>query len=146
MTHPLVGVAKELAPTFAERASEWDKTRSYCWKNVSALADAGIMGMSIPKEFGGQGASFLDVAMVVEEIAKACTLSARIVVEGNMGGISAVMGYGNDEQKAFCALHVLAGDKPAICITEPEAGSAATEMQTTARKSGSNYILNGTKH
>ncbi len=146
MTHTFVDVAKALAPGFRARAAEWDKSREYCWQNVGELADAGIMGMSIPKEYGGQGASFLDVAMVVEEIAKACTLTARIVVEGNMGGISAVMGYGNQEQKAFCAPHVLAGDKPAICITEPEAGSAATEMQTTARKQGDRYILNGTKH
>ena len=146
MTHPLVNVAKELAPGFAEKAGTWDRSRSYCWQNVQVLADAGIMGMSIPKEFGGQGASFLDVAMVVEEIAKACTLSARVVVEANMGGISAVMGYGTKAQKAFCAPHVLAGDKPAICITEPEAGSAATQMRTTARKCGDTYVLNGNKH
>ncbi len=104
------------------------------------------MGMSIPTELGGQGASFLDVVMVVEEIAKACTLTARVVVEANMGGISAVMAYGTDEQKAFCAPHILAGDKPAICITEPDAGSAATEMRTTARKRGNAYVLNGCKH
>ena len=146
MTHPLVGVAKELSRNFEKRAARWDKSRTYCWQNVLELADAGIMGMSIPEEFGGQGADFLDVAMVVEEIAKACTLTARIVVEGNMGGISAVMGYGTKAQKAFCAPHVLAGDKPAICITEPDAGSAATEMRTTARKRGNSYILNGTKH
>lgn len=146
MTHPLVGVAKELSRNFEKRAAGWDKSRTYCWQNVLELADAGIMGMSIPEEFGGQGADFLDVAMVVEEIAKACTLTARIVVEGNMGGISAVMGYGTKAQKSFCARHVLSGDKPAICITEPEAGSAATEMRTTARKRGNSYILNGTKH
>ena len=104
------------------------------------------MGMSIPKTYGGLGADYLDVAMVVEEIARSCTLTARIVVEANMGGISAVMGYGTDEQRAFCAPHVLAGDKPAICITEPDAGSAATEMRTTARKRDGKYVLNGTKH
>ena len=146
MIHRLVNVAKELAPDFEKRAPQWDRTRSYCWENVSQLVDAGIMGMSIPREYGGQGASYLDVAMVVEQIAKVCTLTARVVVEGNMGGISAVMGYGTAQQKAFCAEHVLAGDKPAICITEPEAGSAATEMQTTAHKQGGKYILNGTKH
>jgi butyryl-CoA dehydrogenase len=146
MTHPLVNVARDLAPGFEKRAPDWDRTRTYCWQNVRELADAGIMGMSIPKEHGGQGASYLDVVAVVEEIAKVCTLTARIVVEGNMGGISAVMGYGNDEQKAFCAPLVLAGDKPAICITEPEAGSAATEMRTTAQKQGDTYILNGAKH
>lgn len=146
MTHPLVAKARDLAPTFAARAAHWDRTRRYCWSNVQDLADSGIMGMSIPKEYGGQGASFLDVAMVVEEIARACTLTARVVVEANMGGISAVMAYGTEEQKTFCAPLVLAGDKPAICITEPEAGSAATGMQTTARKHGDTYILNGRKH
>lgn len=146
MTHPLVAKAQELAPTFAERAAYWDRSRSYCWDNVADLVDAKIMGMSIPRALGGQGASYLDVAMVVEEIAKVCTLTARVVVEANMGGISAVMAYGTDAQKAFCAPHVLAGDKPAICITEPEAGSAATDMRTTARKRGDTYILNGTKH
>ncbi|WP_224816106.1 3-sulfinopropanoyl-CoA desulfinase [Hasllibacter sp. MH4015] len=146
MSHPLVSTARDLAPGFAERAAHWDRTRSYCWANVKELSEAGIMGMSIPKALGGQGASFLDVAMVVEEIAKACTLTARVVVEANMGGISAVMAYGTDAQKAYCAPIVLAGDKPAICITEPDAGSAATDMRTTARKHGDTYILNGRKH
>lgn len=146
MIHPLVAAARELAPDFASRAAHWDRSRSYCWSNIQDLVEAGIMGMSIPREFGGQGASYLDVTMVVEEIAKACTLTARVVVEANMGGISAVMAYGTDEQKAFCAPYVLAGDKPAICITEPDAGSAATDMRTTAQKRGDTYILNGHKH
>ncbi|SDX72849.1 butyryl-CoA dehydrogenase [Ruegeria halocynthiae] len=146
MTHPLVVTAQELASEFEKRAAHWDESRSYCWSNVSALADAGIMGMTIPKALGGQGASFLDVVEVVEEIAKACALTARIVVEANMGGISAVMAYGTEEQKAFCAQHVLAGDKPAICITEPDAGSAATDMKTTAQRQGDIYVLNGHKH
>ncbi len=138
--------ARELAPRFAAQAAHWDQTRQYCWDNVAALTDAGIMGMTIPVEYGGAGASFHDAVLVIEEVARACTLSARIVVEANMGGISAIMAYGTEEQKRLCAPLVLAGDKPAICITEPEAGSAATEMTTTARRSGGKYILNGTKH
>ena len=82
------------------------------------------MGMTIPERYGGQGASWLDVVGVVEEIAKACTLTARIVVESNMGAVSAIMAYGTHEQCALAARYVLAGDKPAICITEPNAGSA----------------------
>lgn len=139
-------IARELAERFAPRAAKWDQTRTYCWDNVRDLADAGVMGMTIPKRYGGKGASFLDAVVVIEEIAKACTLTARIVVEANMGGISALMAYGNDDQKAFAAPLVLAGDKPAICITEPEAGSAATEMRTTARRVGRKYLLNGRKH
>ncbi len=147
-THPenLLSTAKALAESFAGRAAQFDQSRSYCWENVQQMADAGLMGMTIPSKWGGQGVSFLDTVRVVEEIAKACTLSARIIVESNMGGISAIMAYGTDEQRAYCAPIVLAGDKPAICITEPDAGSAATEMQTSARRNGDHYILNGTKH
>ena len=145
-SNPFQERARELAFKFAPRASQWDKTRSYCWDNVADLTDAGLMGMTLPAEYGGQGASFHDAVLAIEEIAKACTLSARIVVEANMGAISAIMAYGTEEQKTFCAPIVLAGDKPAICITEPEAGSAATEMTTTARKVGSTYRITGRKH
>ena len=138
--------ARDLARTFAPRAAKWDETRDYCWQNVEDLAAAGLMGMTIPTRFGGKGASFYDTILVVEELARACALSARIVVEANMGGISAVMAYGTDAQRAYAAPIVLAGDKPAICITEPDAGSAATEMRTTARRDGDTYILNGCKH
>ncbi len=138
--------ARELASVFATRASRWDSTREYCWENVADLVDAGLMGMTIPREYGGIGASYHDVVLAIEEMAKACTLSARIVVEANMGAISAIMAYGTEEQKQLCAPLVLAGDKPAICITEPHAGSAATEMATTARRRGSTFVLNGTKH
>ncbi len=63
-----------------------------------------------------------------------------------MGAISAVMHYGTEKQKRMAAEIVLAGDKPAICITEPNAGSAATEMTTRADKRGDTYIINGKKH
>ena len=84
--------------------------------------------------------------LVIEEMAKCCTVTARIVVETNMGAISTVMAYGNDEQKKLAASLVLSGDKPAICITEPDAGSDATAMTTRADKRGDRYIINGRKH
>ncbi|WP_254054547.1 3-sulfinopropanoyl-CoA desulfinase [Roseovarius sp. EL26] len=149
-TNPYLARAKELVPMFAQNAARWDQSRSYCWPNVRALADAGLIGMSIPQAYGGQGASLLETVHVVEEVAKACTLTARILVEANMGGISAIMAYGTSDQKALCAPYVLSGDKPAICITEQDAGSAATDMQTTARRAGGEsrgtYTLNGAKH
>jgi alkylation response protein AidB-like acyl-CoA dehydrogenase len=56
------------------------------------------------------------------------------------------MAYGTEEQKRMAAAMVLAGDKPAICITEPEAGSSANEMTTRADKRGNRYVINGAKH
>lgn len=144
--NPWLERIRDLTPEFAKRAARWDQTREYCWDNVKDLAGAGLMGMSIPEKFGGGGASFLQVAQVVEEAARSCTLTARILVEANMGGISAVMAYGSDAQREFAASIVLAGDKPAICITEPDAGSAATEMTTRADKKGDHWVLNGCKH
>jgi len=117
----------------AAAAAEIDRTEAYPFANVEALTAAGFMGMTIPLEHGGQGRSVLDAVLVIEELAKVCGVTARIAVEANLGAISAVMAYGAAAQKALAAELVLAGDKPAICITEPEAGSAATAMQTTAR-------------
>ena len=129
-----------------KRAAQIDQSGEYPWDVVEALKAEHFMGMTIPKEYGGQGRSLLDTVLVVEEIARSCTVSARIVVEANMGAISTVMAYGTDAQRKRAADLVLAGDKPAICITEPDAGSDASGMKTRADKRGNRYVLNGRKH
>ncbi len=68
------------------------------------------------------------------------------MVEGNMGAISAILQYGAPAQQRRAASLVLSGDKPAICITEPNAGSAASEMTTRADRRGGGFVLNGVKH
>jgi len=128
------------------RAAQIDRDEQYPWDIVKALAEAGFCGMTVPKALGGQGRSFLDAVLVIEEMAKSCSVTARIVVETNMGALSIVMAYGNDEQKKLAARLVLEGDKPAICITEPEAGSDALAMTTRADKRGDTYVINGKKH
>ncbi|MBT3660422.1 MAG: acyl-CoA dehydrogenase [Rhodospirillaceae bacterium] len=133
---------REIAP----RAAEVDRTEEYPWDNVEKLTKAGFMGMTIPEAYGGKGASYMDTVLLVEEMAKVCGVTGRICVEGNMGAIGAVMKYGSDEQRKIAAELVLSGDKPAICITEPNAGSAATDMSTRADKKGEVYVLNGKKH
>ena len=92
------------------------------------------------------GLGFLEAALVVDEMAQVCGVSGRIAVEANMGAISAVMHYGSEAQKKLAADLVLSGDKPAICITEPGAGSAASEMTTRADRKGNGYVINGGKH
>ncbi|UPK30158.1 3-sulfinopropanoyl-CoA desulfinase [Bradyrhizobium sp. 195] len=128
------------------RAADIDQSREYPWDVVEALKAERFMGMTIPPEYGGEGRSFLDTVLVIEEIARSCTVSARIVVEANMGAISTVMAYGTEAQKKRAADLVLGGDKPAICITEPDAGSDASGMTTRADKRGNRYVLNGRKH
>ena len=139
--------ARELARgSFEARAAEIDRTEQYPWTNVEELKTGGFMGMTIPKQYGGQGRTFLDAVLVIEQMAQVCGVTGRIVVESNMGAISTVMKYGNEAQRKMAASFVLGGDKPAICITEPGAGSAATEMTTRADKRGDRYVLNGKKH
>ncbi len=128
------------------RAAVIDREEQYPWDIVKALAEAGFLGMTIPKALGGQGASFLDAVLVIEEMAKSCTVTGRIIVETNMGAISTVMTYGSEAQKKLAARLVLEGDKPAICITEPDAGSDTLAMTTRADKRGDGYIINGRKH
>ena len=130
----------------APRAAEVDRTEQYPWDNVEALQQAGFTGITVPTALGGPGRPLLDAVLVVEEMAKACGVTGRIAVEANMGALSAVMAYGTDTQRRKVAELVLGGDKPAICITEPGAGSAASEMTTRADRRGDRYVLNGTKH
>ncbi|MDH3581482.1 MAG: acyl-CoA dehydrogenase family protein [Hyphomicrobiales bacterium] len=129
-----------------DRAMEIDATQEYPWDIVEKLTKAGFVGMTIPEEYGGQGLGYLETVLVIEEMAKACGVTARIAVETNMGAISAIMAYGSQDQKKLAAGLVLDGDKPAICMTEPDAGSALTELATRADKRGDQYILNGKKH
>lgn len=139
--------ARELAVAEVQpRAAEIDRTEEYPWDHVARLTHAGFMGMTIPRCYGGRGLSYLDAVLVIEQLAQVCGVTGRIVVEANMGAIGAIMKYGSEQQKQRAAAQVLAGDKPAICITEPEAGSAATEMTTTAVRSGNRYVINGRKH
>ncbi|MGE0222526.1 MAG: 3-sulfinopropanoyl-CoA desulfinase [Acetobacteraceae bacterium] len=143
----LAARARDLAQSdIKARSAEVDRTETYPWDNVERLKQAGFLGMTIPKALGGQGLGWLDAVLVIEQMAQVCAVTARIVVETNMGAISAVMAYGSEDQKRLAAGMVLDGDKPAICITEPEAGSDAGGMTTRADRRGNRFVVNGRKH
>ena len=137
--------ARDLAEVFGERAAEVDRTEQYPMQNAKELATAGFMGMTIPKEYGGPGLSLFDVVLVIEEIAKGCGVSGRIVVDGNLGALSIIMQAGSEEMKHHVAELVLSGDKPVIQITEPAGGTDVNAMTTTAEVRGDQVVLNGTK-
>ena len=142
---------KDRARALAERvaaplAAETDRTESYPWPVVEAMTAEGFMGQTVPEALGGPGRSYFDTVLLIEEMARVCGVSGRIAVEGNMGAVGAIIAYGSEAQRRLAAEHVLSGDKPAILITEPEAGSAATEMTTTARREGADWVLEGRKH
>ncbi|RYJ03876.1 MAG: acyl-CoA dehydrogenase [Acetobacteraceae bacterium] len=138
--------ARAVADVAAAQAAETDRTEQYPWPMVARMRDAGLMGLTIPREWGGPGLTYFDAALVIEELSKACAVCGRIAVESNMGALGAIMAYGTPAQKRIAADLVLAGDKPAICITEPGAGSAATDMATRADRRGDGWVINGEKH
>ena len=144
--HGLRTRARDLADSvIAERAARWDANEEYPWDNVKDLVRAGFMGMTIPREHGGVDRPLLDVVLVIEEIARACGVSARIVVEGNLGVVGALRAYGTEAQKRRYFAWVLEGEKPAIAISEPAAGSAATDLVTRADETGAGFRLTGHK-
>ncbi|MFQ5520579.1 MAG: acyl-CoA dehydrogenase family protein [Candidatus Methylomirabilia bacterium] len=137
--------ARELAPVFRERAPHWDRTETYPWENVKDLVNAGFMGMTVPITYGGAGRTIFDALLVIEEVAKACGITGRIVVDANLGVVSALVHYATEDQKRRWLPMVVEGDKPAICITEPEAGTAATDMTATAVLKDGTWVINGIK-
>ena len=103
------------------------------------------MGIALPEEHGGRGASVLDTVLVVEQVARVCATTARIIVDANIGPVGLIAHLGTAEQRQRFLPIVLAGDKPAICITERNAGSDVRGMRATAVREGDSYRLNGAK-
>ena len=138
--------AREVADNeFSVRAARWDEDEEYPWENVERLVDEGWMGLSVPAEYGGREHCLLDVILLIEAVARACGITGRILVDSNLGPVGAIVHWGSQDQKRRYLPRVVKGDKPAIAITESGAGSAASDLETTARVEGGHLVLNGKK-
>jgi alkylation response protein AidB-like acyl-CoA dehydrogenase len=101
--------------------------------------------MAIPREYGGQGSSLLDVILVIEAAARTCGITGRLLVDSNLGPVGCIVHYGTEAQKRTYLPRVVQGDKPAIAITEYRAGSAASDMETAITPAGDGWVINGSK-
>lgn len=127
-------------------AAETDATCEYPRENIEKLFDLGIMGMCIPKEYGGAGADALASAIAIEEISKACASTGDIVATHNGLCCDPIMAHGTPEQKAKYLPMLCKGHKVgAFALTEPNAGSDASKGQTEAVLVGDHYVMNGAK-
>ncbi|PKO87471.1 MAG: acyl-CoA dehydrogenase [Betaproteobacteria bacterium HGW-Betaproteobacteria-10] len=144
----LVNLADRLGKEkFAPLAARWDRKHEYPHENVETLRQAGLLGMTIPQDFGGLERPLIDVVLVIEQIAKYCGVTARVVVETNVGALGCIMAYGSAAQQRETARRILdEGDKPVIAMTEPNAGTDLTSLTTTARETTDGYVINGSKH
>jgi alkylation response protein AidB-like acyl-CoA dehydrogenase len=105
-----------------------------------------LMGITIAEEDGGQGGTLMDAVIAIEQIAAVCPRSADVVQFGSFGPIRTFAEYATPAQKARWLPDLLAGRTVmSLGMTEPEAGSAATDLATSARPDGSDYVVNGTK-
>jgi butyryl-CoA dehydrogenase len=133
---------RELAP----KAAEIERTGKFPRENVKKLAELGLLGISVPVEYGGAGADAVSYALAMEEVARACPTSATIVTHGNLFASELVLQFGTEEQKKKYIPPIVSGSKiGAFSITEPEAGSDVAAIRTTAVQKGDEYVLNGRK-
>jgi hypothetical protein len=118
----------------------------YAWDAAKLLADQGLLGLTIPEEDGGQGASLMEAVIAIQEIAKVCPKSGDVVQASNFGAIRTFAEYASPELKQRYLPDLLSGRSLlALAMSEPEAGSAATDLKTSAVADGDDYLLNGSK-
>ena len=126
-------------------AAEIDRTHEFPAENIRKMFQLGIMGMTVPKEYGGAGADQVSAAIVTEELAKACASTSDIVAGHTLCCVP-ILEHGTEEQKRKYLPDLLSGRKiGAFGLTEPNAGTDASGQQTTAVLDGDHYVLNGSK-
>lgn len=139
--------ARVAEDVYAPRILEWDRDGTFLPDTErKRLAELGFLGICLPEEHGGSGSPLLDALLVIEELAKRNQIAAFQVFEANTGPTRVIELFGTPEQKARFLPPVIRGDTTlAVSISEPDAGSAATDLTTTARRDGDAYVLNGMK-
>jgi alkylation response protein AidB-like acyl-CoA dehydrogenase len=127
-------------------AAEVDRDHRFPKEAVKAAAEAGLMGVLIPREYGGAGLDALAFAICIEEIAQACASTAVIVDVHNSVGSEPILLFGTEDQKRRWLPKLATGELlGAFALTEPASGSDAASLKMTARPNRDGYVLNGTK-
>lgn len=132
----------EIAPL----AREYDEAEKFPRQQLNGLAELGLLGMIIPEEYGGAGFDTISYALALEEIAKADPSVCVIVSVTNSVCCYPILSFGSEAQKQKYLVPLARGEKlGAFCLSEPQAGSDATNLRCRAAKDGDSFVLNGTK-
>jgi len=127
-------------------ARAWDEEERFPKELVPKLAELGLLGIRIPEEYGGSGMDTTSYAICVEEIARVDGSTALTVASHNGLGTGHILAFGNETQKKKYLPKAATGEwLAAWALTEPGSGSDSASMQTTARRDGDAWVLNGTK-
>jgi len=133
---------KHLAAGALARAHAAD----YPWEVAKQMAAQGLLGITVAEADGGQGGTLMDAVIAIETVASVCPRSADVVQAGNFGAIRVLAEYGTKAQKEKYLKRLLSGEAViSVGMTEPEAGSAVTDLATTAKPDGDGYRVNGSK-
>ncbi len=135
--------ADEIAPN----ARDWDREGAVPQATIDKLAGLGFMGVLVPEELGGAGASYLGMTVVMEEIARQCGGTALLLAAHNGLCVGHILLAGNDAQKKKYLPDLATGKKlGAWALTEPSSGSDAAALTTTAVREGDEWVINGAKN
>jgi len=140
-------MARDFAATrLAPNAARWDREASVPRDVIAEMGSLGLLGMTVPERWAGAGTDFVSYVLAVEEIAAGDGGVSTIMNVNNTPVCAAVQSFGSDTQKELF-LKPLAQGKMlgAFCLTEPQAGSDASNLRTRAERSGNKFVLNGTK-
>ena len=134
---------KELAPGIAYR----DRHSQFPKEQVKKMGELGLMGMMVPKKWGGSGLNSASYVLAIEEIAAVELATSTIMSVNNSLVCQVLLDWGNSEQKNKFLKPLAKGEKlGAYSLSEPQSGSDARNMKTFAKKNGNKYIINGTKN
>ena len=135
-------MAKEV---IAPRAAELDISGEYPHDIFEAFKQTGLTGLTIPQQYGGSGAGMFPLALAVEEASKYCCASGLMLLLSALPSQPVIIG-GDERQKQWIGKGIASGEiKGAFCLTEPDHGSDAGNLETSAKKDGDDYIINGEK-
>ena len=139
-------VRERCAAEFAPHALEWDREGMVPRTAVAVLADQGFLGMTVPDTYGGLGYDSRTTTLVIEEIARVSAALAIMVAVHNSVGAYPIVQFGTEEQRRRFLPGLASQDLCAFSLSEPDAGSDAGALATTAVRDGDDYVLNGSKN
>ncbi|MDP3969877.1 MAG: acyl-CoA dehydrogenase family protein [Nocardioides sp.] len=139
--------ARVAQDVYAPKAEQLDVNRTpISPEERRRLGELGFLGIAHPEKYGGAGAPLSEALAVIEEFAKVCRPAAFQIFEANTGPAQVITHLASEEQKQRWLPSIVSGEKTmAVAISEPDAGSAATDMRTTAKPTDDGFVLNGTK-
>ena len=130
---------------FKDRAARWDQNSEVPWDNINLLAEKGYFGLIVPEEHGGSEGSIFGLILALEQIAWSCVSTALFVFSSNVHA-NRILQLGTDAQKKRYLPGIATGKLlPSHAMSEPQAGSDANRMRTTAVRTGNEYVINGNK-